>query len=465
MKRRFAVGTVLTVALVGAAALLLSGVASGKSSVTPLPSSSCGQSSTRAAGHRTPDRDRSAAAGRRSCAADRDGEGSPIRLSAASTSSRPASTRSATRGATTRRPRPVRGTRRSAPSNARALRGRQERWSAVLGTFNSGCAKLERADPQPGAGWSRRDAQLGEHGRRADALRFVERPGRAGDLLPDRACATTPACRPRTTTRARLPRDLLKQLATGQERVRDPRQPDVRQGRRQRVPVSGPQKLGIKVLGFEPWDPKATSYEAIGQQIKDSGAQSVYLGGIVCNNGVKLLKDLRAGRRPEAASSSAPTAGRRTPPRSALARRRRACTSATRACRSRSSARRARRSSPASGKYANIKGQLPPYSVYQAQAAQIILDAIARSNGTRKSVTTQLFKTNVKNGIMGTFHFDKNGDTSRSRRSASTRSAGRTGEVRVRRHLEGHVGTSGVRSSRERSSDERGRAFGPFPVH
>ena len=53
-------------------------------------------------------------------------------------------------------------------------------------------------------------------------------------------------------------------------------------------------KLGIKVLGFEPWSEKATDYTAIGQQIKDSGAQSVYLGGIVCDNGVKLLKDLRS---------------------------------------------------------------------------------------------------------------------------------------------------------------------------
>ncbi len=53
---------------------------------------------------------------------------------------------------------------------------------------------------------------------------------------------------------------------------------------------------------------------------------------------------------------------------------------------------------------------MPPYAVYQAQAAQIMLDAIARSDGTRPSVVKELFKTNVKNGIMGTFRFDKNGD-------------------------------------------------------
>ena len=61
-------------------------------------------------------------------------------------------------------------------------------------------------------------------------------------------------------------------------------------------------------------------------------------------------------------------------------------------------------------KYAKFKGQMPPYPIYQGQSAQIMLSAIARSNGTRNSVSQQLFKTNVKNGIMGTFHFDKNGD-------------------------------------------------------
>ena len=98
-----------------------------------------------------------------------------------------------------------------------------------------------------------------------------------------------------------------------------------------------------------PWDAKATSYEAIGEQIKASGAQSVYLGGIVCNNGVKLLKDLRAAVGPKP-SSSGPTAGRRTRPPSAPARRPRACTSATRASRSKARPARARSSSRSSGR-------------------------------------------------------------------------------------------------------------------
>jgi len=39
-----------------------------------------------------------------------------------------------------------------------------------------------------------------------------------------------------------------------------------------------------------------------------------------------------------------------------------------------------------------------------------MLAAIAKSNGTRQSVVDQLHKLHVVKGIMGTFHFDKNGD-------------------------------------------------------
>ena len=50
------------------------------------------------------------------------------------------------------------------------------------------------------------------------------------------------------------------------------------------------------------------------------------------------------------------------------------------------------------------------YTAYAAQSAEILLDAIARSDGTRASVTRELFKTRVENGILGDIRFDKNGD-------------------------------------------------------
>jgi branched-chain amino acid transport system substrate-binding protein len=168
-------------------------------------------------------------------------------------------------------------------------------------------------------------------------------------------------------------------------------------------------KLGIKVLAFEAWSEKATDYTAIAQKIKDSGAQSVYLGGLVCDNGVKLLKDLRSvlgpnivmggpdGWTPESATLAAGSAAQgffityAGQPLGTLGPKGKAFIKGL-------------------TKYAKVKGQMPPYPIYQGQSAQVMLDAIARSNGTRSSVSDQLFKTNVKNGIMGTFHFDKFGD-------------------------------------------------------
>jgi branched-chain amino acid transport system substrate-binding protein len=45
-----------------------------------------------------------------------------------------------------------------------------------------------------------------------------------------------------------------------------------------------------------------------------------------------------------------------------------------------------------------------------AQSTEVLLDAIARSDGTRASVVEQLFATKVENGILGSFSFDRFGD-------------------------------------------------------
>jgi branched-chain amino acid transport system substrate-binding protein len=53
----------------------------------------------------------------------------------------------------------------------------------------------------------------------------------------------------------------------------------------------------------------------------------------------------------------------------------------------------------------------PDFSAaYAAQAAEILLDAIARSDGTRPSVTRELFRTEVEDGILGDIRFDEHGD-------------------------------------------------------
>ena len=50
------------------------------------------------------------------------------------------------------------------------------------------------------------------------------------------------------------------------------------------------------------------------------------------------------------------------------------------------------------------------YAPEGAQATEVLLDAIGRSDGTRMSVIRELFATKVRNGVLGTFSFDRFGD-------------------------------------------------------
>jgi ABC-type branched-subunit amino acid transport system substrate-binding protein len=43
-------------------------------------------------------------------------------------------------------------------------------------------------------------------------------------------------------------------------------------------------------------------------------------------------------------------------------------------------------------------------------SAEILLDAIARSDGSRASVTREVFRIRVEDGILGDIRFDRNGD-------------------------------------------------------
>jgi branched-chain amino acid transport system substrate-binding protein len=51
-----------------------------------------------------------------------------------------------------------------------------------------------------------------------------------------------------------------------------------------------------------------------------------------------------------------------------------------------------------------------PYAVYAAQAAQVLLDAIAASNGTRASVARAALSRRIASGLVGPVSFDANGD-------------------------------------------------------
>jgi branched-chain amino acid transport system substrate-binding protein len=171
------------------------------------------------------------------------------------------------------------------------------------------------------------------------------------------------------------------------------------------------KKLGIAVKGYEAWDPKASSYEALANKIKGTGAQVVFLGGVVCNNGGKLVKDLRAGLG-AGVTLIGPDG---FTPISAVVDGAGAAAEGTFVS---VAGFPNEKLGPAGKKFVTDfqkfqkSKQVDPYAVYAAQAAVVLLDAIGRSDGTRNGVSDQLFKTNVKDGILGSFKLDANGDTS-----------------------------------------------------
>jgi branched-chain amino acid transport system substrate-binding protein len=168
-------------------------------------------------------------------------------------------------------------------------------------------------------------------------------------------------------------------------------------------------KVGVKSAGFTAWDGKASSYEALASKIKTAGADGVFLGGLICENGGKLVKDLRSGLGPSV-TIIAPDGF--TPVSAVVDGAGKAAEGMTV-----SVAGLPNSQLGAAGKQfvkdfgAQVGKEPDPYSVYAAQAADVLLEAIDRSDGTRASVAEELFKTDVKNGILGSFKINENGDT------------------------------------------------------
>jgi branched-chain amino acid transport system substrate-binding protein len=173
---------------------------------------------------------------------------------------------------------------------------------------------------------------------------------------------------------------------------------------------SAARKLGLKIAGVGRWnvDGSSASFHAVAERVKRSQAQAVFLGGFFCGNCGALLRSLREGRGNSLAIlapdgffpienltqsvGAAVTEGMHisvpgVPPSklTAAGRRVEAAFGPT---------------DPGSGG--------PPYA---AAAAEVLLDAIGQSDGGRASVTKHLLSSNIEGGILGSFRFDRNGDT------------------------------------------------------
>ena len=173
------------------------------------------------------------------------------------------------------------------------------------------------------------------------------------------------------------------------------------------------RRLGLTVLDRESWDPRARKYSDIAGRVAASGATAVYLGGLVDTNAGEVVRALRArlGQRIDLLGPSGLTPVSllvKSSDRSALGMYLSLAGVVT------------ERLPPAGARWVERFGAtqsgvpIEPSAVYAAQATEVLLDAIARSDGTRASVVRELFETRVTDGLLGSFGFDANGDISES---------------------------------------------------
>jgi branched-chain amino acid transport system substrate-binding protein len=167
-------------------------------------------------------------------------------------------------------------------------------------------------------------------------------------------------------------------------------------------------RLDIKIAGAKRFDPTAKSYDALAEKIARSGAQGVVIGGDVTQGGDSLLKALRARLGPRTTIMTGDVGF--TPVSEVLKRAGRAALGLYVSTVNIPGA--ARDLSPAARQFLRDLGttQPPPWVLEAGQAAELVIQAIARSDGTRASVLKELRAAEVKNGLLGSFHFNRNGD-------------------------------------------------------
>ena len=172
-------------------------------------------------------------------------------------------------------------------------------------------------------------------------------------------------------------------------------------------------RLGLEVVGRATWDPRADGYAALARRIARSGAEAVFVGGLLDTNAGRVIRDLRARLGPTV-DLLAPDG---LTPLALLSRR---AGPSARGVYISLAGTVTERLPPAGADFvrhfaktqAGVK--VEPSAVYAAEAAGVLLDAIGRSDGTRDSVLEQLFATRAHLGLLGTFGFDPNGDITES---------------------------------------------------
>jgi branched-chain amino acid transport system substrate-binding protein len=178
---------------------------------------------------------------------------------------------------------------------------------------------------------------------------------------------------------------------------------------------------GMTVTGFTAYDPKQANFQALFTRIKQQNPDAIFIGGLIDENSGQLINDKVAvlgdnskvllmlpdgfttdaifdrsqGGTPEAKGAFFSVAGVGIDQYKGAALK------------------------FINGFKAELNGKpVDPYAILAAQAAQVMLDAVKNSDGTRADVIKKMYATKVNDGLIGSFSFNKNGDLSGAKGAA-----------------------------------------------
>ncbi len=171
---------------------------------------------------------------------------------------------------------------------------------------------------------------------------------------------------------------------------------------------------GIKVLGRDGIDAKASDYKALMAKIAATNPQMIYFGGITQSNAGQLVKDMRAaGMTNDKVKFMGPDGINETAFIDAAG-----AANAEGVYATLGGLPLAQLTGKGKAWYdaykAKFNGEPESYAIYGYEAANVSVAALNKScdNLTRENVLKNIFATKDFEGVLGTWSFDANGDTS-----------------------------------------------------
>jgi branched-chain amino acid transport system substrate-binding protein len=174
------------------------------------------------------------------------------------------------------------------------------------------------------------------------------------------------------------------------------------------------RRLGLTVAGRARWDPEARSFPRLTDRVAAAKPDAVFVGGFISESTGSLLRSLRS-RLGRDVDLMGPDSFGPAPQLERVAGR------AARGVFFGYTGITTANLPPAGARFVERFARTQPgveiesFAVYAAQATEVMLDAIARSDGTRASLLDQVFRTRLQGSLIGDVAFDARGDTRTTR--------------------------------------------------